>query len=307
MSFLSDVFDFEAFNLKEMLKKIGDDPERLLIGAADPFSSDVWGKILGKDYEPIVDQWGGASADTYEKAAAAGIDIKAGGQMHDIARTIAQFYAGKWAKGKIGGKIGIGGSSGSGSSGSSGASGIGKIMSGDNLQNIGQGMQVFGQLFGAASDADQGRQSLRAAEYQAAQLRVNAGQAKAVAQREALNAEEQAKLVASRALAVAAASGGGATDPTVIRIISGIEEEGAYRKALALYEGEAMARELRMKASTVEYQGKLEKGAAGRSAFGGLLGGIAQGVSLFSKFGGGSPGSDTGPGSSSWGMDLGRG
>jgi hypothetical protein len=49
-------------------------------------------------------------------------------------------------------------------------------------------------------------------------------------------------LVASRALAVAAASGAGVSDPTMVRVIANARGEGAVRAATALYEGQARSR-----------------------------------------------------------------
>lgn len=109
MSFLGDVFDFEKFNLKGMWEKIKDDPERLFLGAADPFGSELWGGILGKKYEPIINQMGGASDDTYDKAKAAGINTGPGKNMHDLASVIASIYTGKW----LGGMMPQGGTGGS--------------------------------------------------------------------------------------------------------------------------------------------------------------------------------------------------
>jgi hypothetical protein len=103
MSWLGDVASFENFNLGQMWKKNMQDPERMFIGAEDPFSSKVWGTILNKDYTPVVDQYGGASADTYDKAKAAGINIGPGKTMHGIARTIASMYAGGAASNALGG------------------------------------------------------------------------------------------------------------------------------------------------------------------------------------------------------------
>lgn len=125
MGFLSDVFDFEKFHLKDMWEKVKDDPERLFIGAIEPASSEMWGSILGKDYEPLVDQMGGAyggnvisgfgnaDAGVYGRAKEAGIDTTAGGQMQDAAHVIAAFYA--LGGGNLGG--GGGGGSGGGSAG----------------------------------------------------------------------------------------------------------------------------------------------------------------------------------------------
>jgi hypothetical protein len=55
--------------------------------------------------------------------------------------------------------------------------------------------------------------------------------------------------VASRALAVSAASGAGVTDPTTVRVIANARGEGAVRAATALYEGSARARQLRTEAA----------------------------------------------------------
>jgi hypothetical protein len=92
--FLQDVGDFEKFNLQEMLKKVRKNPEQLLLGAADPLGADMWSNITGKEYDPIVDQWGGASKDTYRNAARRGINVGPGATMHGIARSIAGSYAG---------------------------------------------------------------------------------------------------------------------------------------------------------------------------------------------------------------------
>jgi len=107
MGFLSNVGDFEKFNLKEMFSKIGKDPERLLYGSADPLSTGMWNKALGTDNEAIVDQWGGASKDTYGKAEASGIDTKNGHQMHQAARVVAGLIAGNYGAQQAG--IGGGG------------------------------------------------------------------------------------------------------------------------------------------------------------------------------------------------------
>lgn len=107
-------------------------------------------------------------------------------------------------------------------------------------------INVMGQRQ-AASDARsqaeaEAANAMRAARYGAAQSIMVAKGARATSQREASEYRRTARLTASRALAVAAASGGGASDPTVTKIISDITSEGAYRAALALYEGEEEAR-----------------------------------------------------------------
>jgi len=93
VSDLKDILGFEAFNLKGIAKKIKDNPLRLLYGGIDPASNKVNNVILGRDDDPLVDQWGGASADTYRKADDAGIDTKAGHNMHRAARVVASMFA----------------------------------------------------------------------------------------------------------------------------------------------------------------------------------------------------------------------
>ncbi len=113
MSFAKDVLGFEKFNLKDMWKKVRKDPERLLLGAMDPFSTRMWNKTgIGKDWEPVVDQMGGAyggntltMGDTgegvYGRAKAAGVPTKAGSQMHDLAHVITSMFAGNYGMGKL--------------------------------------------------------------------------------------------------------------------------------------------------------------------------------------------------------------
>lgn len=110
MSWFGDVLNFEGFNLKNIGDKISKNPEQLLLGAGDPFSAGVWSKITGKDYQPLVNQWGGATDDTYQKAEALGINTGPGKKMHGLAQGIAGLFAGNYGAGKLGGLLGQGGS-----------------------------------------------------------------------------------------------------------------------------------------------------------------------------------------------------
>lgn len=112
MGWLEDIFEFEKENLKYMWDGIKDDPERLLIGAIEPFSTELWNTVLDKDYEPLVDQMGGAyggdwisvadpDGGVYGIAKDKGIDTEAGGGMHDIAHVVAAAIAGNYGMGQI--------------------------------------------------------------------------------------------------------------------------------------------------------------------------------------------------------------
>lgn len=106
MSWFGDLGQFELFNLKGMADQVKDNPFRLLYGAADPFSTKVWNKILGRDDKPLIDQWGGAAEHRYEDAENAGIDTGAGRTGHNIAKAVASFYAGGYGADKAGGLLG---------------------------------------------------------------------------------------------------------------------------------------------------------------------------------------------------------
>lgn len=114
MGALSDMFGFDSFALKDLWRGIKKNPERLLIGAADPWSTKAWNKVLGKDWEPLVDQMGGPygghtisafganDGGVYQRARDAGIDTGAGENAHDAAHVIAAMFAGNYGMGQLG-------------------------------------------------------------------------------------------------------------------------------------------------------------------------------------------------------------
>jgi hypothetical protein len=164
--------------------------------------------------------------------------------------------------------------------------------------------KVAGSLMGAKVAEQEGRAARYGKESEAAQYDQQAGQEIAVAQRGAMEQRRRAKLVASRALAVSAASGGGASDPTVARIIADIEGEGAYRAATELYRGEESARKLRMAASGSRYEGalaersgKIKSRAYKLQAFGDAA---QMGGGMYQKYGGSGPSTQIGSNDSEW-------
>jgi hypothetical protein len=100
--FLDKVVDYERENLRYIGRTIKKDPERLFLGALDPFSTRVWNQTgVGKDWEPAVNQWGGAVESVDEAFAAKGGDPGPGRAMHDIAQTIASMFTMGYGIGKI--------------------------------------------------------------------------------------------------------------------------------------------------------------------------------------------------------------
>ena len=169
------------------------------------------------------------------------------------------------------------------------------------LNSADTAIDTGGQVIGALSHLQYGQQAQESAQYQATQLRQNAGQAQAAAQRQAFDVDRQSQYIASAALAAAAAGGGGASDPTVVRLIAHNAGEMAYRKSLALYGGDDRARTMNMQADAKEYEGeniaansKLVAGSQLFKAGSTLMKGTAKDSSLFSRFGAGWPGANPG-------------
>lgn len=159
-------------------------------------------------------------------------------------------------------------------------------------------MQVGSTVLSAGSQLSRGDAALTIArrrraqlEFQASQLETEAGQAKAVGQVGAQDIARQTAIVNSAALARAAASGAGASDPTVLAVMSRTAGEGAYRQALALYEGEAQARIDNIRASAARYEGATQvadattaKSQSNIGAASTILSGGARAMTMFDKY-----------------------
>ncbi len=158
---------------------------------------------------------------------------------------------------------------------------------------IGTILSLIGSMRSADSASAAGSNARAAADYEAAQLEQNAGQAQAAAQREAAIERRKTALLISRGLAVAAAGGGATTDPTVSRLLEDIAGEGDYRSSVAIYQGEEKARlqkmqaeARRMEGANAEGMGESRASAYRMAGFGAALQG---GASLYTKYGAGGP------------------
>lgn len=132
------------------------------------------------------------------------------------------------------------------------------------------------------SSIQQGKAQQQQANLLAAQKEKDANQANVEAQAEAANERRKAKLVRSRALAVAGASGAGVDDPTVNKILTGIETEGEMNALSSLYSGEYLASSLRSGADATRSSGAAAKNAGYMSAASTALSGS---VSWYDKYG----------------------
>lgn len=145
---LGSILSFEGFNLKKIGKLVKKNPERLLLGALDPASSKAWGKVLGKDYEPAVDQMGGPTGKTFDEAKAAGIDTGASQTTHGIAHVVAAVIAGGYGAGQLGGAAGAGAGVGEGVGG-----GLAEGVGGGLAEGVGGGLAEGAGGVGAVGSA----------------------------------------------------------------------------------------------------------------------------------------------------------
>ena len=145
----------------------------------------------------------------------------------------------------------------------------------------------------AQNRATQAQAQARAQElgFEQQQLQQNAGQALAWGQRGAIVEQRNTDILASRALAVAGAQGGGAGG-TVQTIIARIRGEGTYRAMSSLYEGQTQARALQLEAEGKGFEAanilasaQASKRALPLALAGTVLGGGANIASMFDRYG----------------------
>lgn len=115
-----------------------------------------------------------------------------------------------------------------------------------------------GSIVNANSQAD-------AARAEAAQLERAAGEAQAAAQRNAERKRKEAQLIMSRQQALAAKSGGGATDSTVLDLMAGAKGEGELQGRMLQYEGDE-------RAAGLTYQAAIKRAMADRAQTAGWIG-----------------------------------
>lgn len=124
--------------------------------------------------------------------------------------------------------------------------------------------KIGGTMLSAFGENNAGKGSERLAKYQAKQLEQNAKQSVAEGTVAAQDEQRKSALIASRAIAVAAASGAGALDPTVVKILQGISAEGTLASATQMYNANEQARGQLDQAKGARYSGK-QAAKAGRT------------------------------------------
>lgn len=142
---------------------------------------------------------------------------------------------------------------------------------------LAKGLAIGGTILSTVGAIQQGNAAQASANYQAQQLDAQAKTERAVAQRQANEERRQKELVISRARAVGAASGGGQD----YDLLGDLEEEGEYRAATAMWEGEEAAKGRTNQANAARFEGKQAKKASRFKAAGTILGGA---TSFYDRF-----------------------
>ena len=137
---------------------------------------------------------------------------------------------------------------------------------------------IVGSMVSARGITNAGSAQNQAANFEANQLEINAGQVQAASHRDAMDQMRQSELLQSRALAVAGASGGGAMDPTVLRIIGGIAREGKLASETKLFNGLSEANAMRTQAGATRYQGSQIESASKTQALATMMSGVGYGA-----------------------------
>lgn len=156
------------------------------------------------------------------------------------------------------------------------------------LTAAGSAVTAAGTLAGGNAAKQAGQIQSAADLYKARGRDIAANEAFATGQREAQEKQLQTRLVQSKLQAGAAASGGGAADPTVLGLIGDIAQRGEYQSLIAMNKGEERARGLkdeatsaRMESDAALYAGEQAKKASRVQALGTILGG---GTSMYKQY-----------------------
>ena len=134
----------------------------------------------------------------------------------------------------------------------------------------------------AAGTIAQGNAQLEAAKAEQKQLARMASEEQAVATRQAGEKAREAKLLQGRGQAVAAASGGGATDPTVLELMGNIARDANVQTRDVLRTGQVKADDLMYRGRVGVNAAKVNRGLARLTATGQVVSGVGD---AFSKYG----------------------
>lgn len=140
------------------------------------------------------------------------------------------------------------------------------------MSGMAAALPVVGGLVTGLGALQEGKEKQALSYAQGGQMRRNAEQLRATGQAQGEEELRKSELMRSRILAVAAASGGGVTDPTVINLVSANAAEGSLAAATHRYSAESKAQDTEYQAMLTEREGDAYARASKWKAAGSLLG-----------------------------------
>ena len=147
------------------------------------------------------------------------------------------------------------------------------------LSLVGAATSAAGTIMGGSAAADAGARTKSALDFRAKQDEQAAAESRAVSQRSAIDKRREGALFGSKLQARAAASGGGADDPTILDLGGDIAARSEYDALFEMYKGENRARgyedsaaAARMSGDAAMAEGEAKKRASYLSAGGTIIG-----------------------------------
>lgn len=147
------------------------------------------------------------------------------------------------------------------------------------------GTTILGGVAGAAGQAQAGEAANATAKYQALVARQNANAEEATGQRQAIEERRKAAFTSSRIRAVAAASGAGADDPSVLNLEADVNAQGEYNAMSRLFTGASAGQAQRQNAMLTTLAGRNERDASYAAAGGTILKSVGDAATMYAKYG----------------------
>lgn len=144
-----------------------------------------------------------------------------------------------------------------------------------SLSTIGTVASLGGTAIQAGAQARNADYQQKVAQAESDALAAKANEDAAAGQRTAITQSRRTDLVLSRARALSAASGAGATDPTELTTEGGIAQQGDYNALSSLYEGQNRARNDTYQGSIDLFKGQQAEAALPYQIGGTLLSGLS--------------------------------
>lgn len=158
------------------------------------------------------------------------------------------------------------------------------------LTAAGTAVSAAGTIAGGNAAADAGRRTQQSMEFRAKQEDQAANESRAVSQRSAMEKQREGRFALSSLQARAAASGGGADDPTIINLGGNIAQRSEFDALFDMSKGENRARGLedeavgsRLTGDAAVAEGAAKQSASQLSAAGTIIGGAGSMYRTYNK------------------------